>query len=321
MRSAARFSSFFQQLALLGIAAAALASAGFGSGQYILGPADQLSVRVLDLDEIADRPVRIDANGDVHLPLAGVVHAQGLTTNQLESRIVALLRTYVKEPRVTVTVAEFRSEPLSVLGAVNSPGVRQIHEPKRLFEALSDAGGLREDAGPIIELARPVANGPIPLPGSHQDSAGEFYLAELSAKSVLSAQNPEENIPIFPHDIVSVPRAEMIFVLGEVNHPGGFEIGTSQTVSVLDALARAGGSLHSAQLSHARVLRHVPGKLERVDQSVDLTRILQGKTQDFALEAQDILFIPVNKGKVVATRAIEAMIGAGSGIAVFRSSR
>ena len=112
----------------------------------------------------------------------------------------------------------------------------------------------------------------------------------------------------------------MIYVLGEVSRPAEYEISGSRTISVLDAIAKAGGTSRNASSSRARVLRTVPGKTERTEFIVDLNRMLAGKEKDFELEPQDILYIPTNRGKVVTNRAIEAMIGAGSSIAVFRSS-
>jgi protein involved in polysaccharide export with SLBB domain len=112
----------------------------------------------------------------------------------------------------------------------------------------------------------------------------------------------------------------MVYVLGEVGRPGAYDFG-SPSISVLNALARAGGSNRNADASHVRVLRMLPGKAERAEFTVNLNRMLAGKTPDFLLEAQDIFYVPTNKGKVVSTRALEAIVGTGSSIAVFRGSR
>ena len=267
---------------------------------YQLGPGDEISVRVLDLDEISDKPARIDSRGNLTLPLAGELHAGGLTASQLQDRLRTQLKTVLKDPAVTVSLITPREQPVTVLGAVTAPGVKQIRGRKTLLEVLSEAGGLRPDAGAIINITRTQAAGPIPLPGAHLDPDRVFYIAEVEIYSLLHARNPGENIPLFAHDVVTVPPAELIYILGEVSRPGGNR---------------------NASSSRAKVLRPAPGKSDRMEFVVDLNHQLAGKEKDFELQPLDILYIPTNKGKVVTTRALEAMIGTGSSIAVFRGSR
>jgi polysaccharide export outer membrane protein len=286
-----------------------------------LGAGDEISVRVLDLDEIPDRPVRINQQGDFTLPLAGELHAAGLSTRQVQEEIRGRLQGLLKSPAVTVTLTEFREQPVTVLGAVNSPGVKQIRGRKTLLEAISDAGGLRTDAGAVVKITRVRSAGPIPLPGARLDTENRFYVAEAEIRSLLQAQNPGENIPLLAHDVVSVPPAELVYVLGEVARPGGYEVKSSRTISILDAIALAGGANRNASSSRARVLRPSPGKSERTEIVVDLNHMLAGKEKEFSLQGSDILYIPTNKGKVITTRALETMIGTGGSIAVFRGSR
>src|ERR1035441_413340 len=95
-------------------------------------------------------------------------------------------------------------QPVSVLGAVRTPGVHQIRGSKTLFEVLSLAGGLNPDAGSAIRITRRKSAGPLPLPGATDDSSGEYQVAEVSVKSVMEAQNPKENIQVLPDDVVTV---------------------------------------------------------------------------------------------------------------------
>jgi polysaccharide export outer membrane protein len=291
------------------------------SVDYPLGPGDEISVHVLDLDEISDKPTRIDLHGDLRLPLAGEFHAEGLTTRQLQDQIVARLKGILLNPVVTVSLAEFRDQPVTVMGAVNTPGVKQIRGSKTLMEAISDAGGLRADAGAIITITRSQSAGPIPLSSAKTGADSAYSVAEVEIYSLLHAQKPGENIPLRAHDVISVPPAEMIYILGEVLRPGGYEVKHSRTISILDAVALAGGTSPIAGSSHARVLRSAPGRSDRMEFVVDLNHMLAGKAQEFQLQPADILFIPTNKGKLITTRAIEAMIGTGGSIAVFRGSR
>ena len=107
---------------------------------YVLGPDDQVVIHVLDSDEIGDSPFRIDMRGYINVPLAGRLQAAGLTVDQLEAALAARLKEYLQTPVVTVSVSEFRSQLVSVLGAVNTPGVHQIRGRKTLFEVISEAG-------------------------------------------------------------------------------------------------------------------------------------------------------------------------------------
>jgi len=289
---------------------------------YLLGPGDEVHVRVLDLEEIPDKAIRVDQQGDIRLPLAGPVHAAGSSISELEDQIRTKLRKYLKNPSVTLTLTEFREQPVTVLGAVHAPGIRQVRGSKDLLSVISESGGFLSDAGPLVRITRPLASGEIPLPTSHLDDTGKFFVAEVEIASLLSARYPRENIPIRPHDIVAVPPAALIYVLGEVARPGGYEVTTARTVSVLHAVAQAGGTNRNASSSRARVLRPVAGnKAERTEIVVNLDRMLAGRVNDFDLRPDDILYLPTNKGKVVTTRAIEAMVGTGSSIAVFRGSR
>ncbi len=281
---------------------------------------DVISIRVLDLDEITEHPIRIDDNGAIELPVAGRLVAAGKTSTQLEAEIRERLRSFLNNPSVTVTVTEFREEPVAVAGEVVSPGIKQVHGPKNLMEVLAEAGGLKPDAGPTVRITRLRTEGPLPLPDTHIDATGMYVVGEIRIRPILAGENPAENINILPHDLVTVPAAELIYVLGEVAKPGAYELSAAR-MSVLDALALAGGSAHNASSSRARVLRAVAGHSGRMEFQVNLDRILAGKAQEFELQPQDIFYLPTNKAKVVSTRALEAMIGTGSSIAVFRGSR
>jgi len=291
------------------------------SAVYVLGPGDEISVRVLDFDEIPDRPFRVDESGSIHVPGLGDFKAEGLGTEELARQVRERARKFLHEPSATVNLALYREQTVTVLGAVNSPGEKQIRGPKSLLEIVSQAGGFRTDAGAVIQLTRPVSNGPIPSANARVDSTGRFLVASFPIATAMKAENPGENIVLRAHDIVTVPRAEKVFVIGDVLRPGSYEIGESERISVLNALALAGGASRSANSSRARVLRPVKGKAERTEQLLDLNRILSGKDPDLTLEPQDILYLPTNKAKIVTVRAIEAIIGTSSSIAVFRGSR
>jgi polysaccharide export outer membrane protein len=144
-------------------------------------------------------------------------------------------------------------------------------------------------------------------------------VAELNLKRIMEAKNPEENIQIFPNDVISVPKAEMVYVIGEVKRSGGFVLGEHQTMSVLQVLSLAEGLNGTADSRHARILRLKRDADQREEMAVDVKDVLNGKKADIALRADDILFIPGSTGKKAALRAVEAAIQTGTGMAIWRT--
>jgi polysaccharide biosynthesis/export protein len=286
---------------------------------YLLGADDQVEISEPELAELANKPTRIDGDGDIEVPLVGLVHVSGLTVQQVQQELDKALSTYVRHPQVAVSVAEVHSQPVSVLGAVNTPGVHQVQGHKTLLEMLALAGGVRPDAGYSIRVTRQLEWGCIPLPKAELDASGQFSVAEVDLKKIMEAQDPEDNIQIFPHDIITVPKAEMVYVIGEVRRSGGFVLGEHQSVSVLQALSLAEGLNTTADTGHAKILRLKGNGDQREETAVDIKSVLQGKKSDVALQGGDILFIPGSTGKKAGFRTLEAVIQAGTGYAIWRA--
>ncbi len=287
------------------------------ASDYVLGPDDRLSVFVPDLEESFARPTRVDFSGDVDLPLVGRLHASGLTTQQLEAELNRELKKYLKEPAAVITVTEFHSQPISVLGQVMSPGIHQIQGRKSLFEVLSLAGGLRPDAGGTVKITRDLKWGAIPLPGAHEDATRRFSVASVSVKSIMDASDPAENITIRPDDVISVPKAELVYVVGSVTRPGGFTLGENETLSALQVVSLAEGLLKTAASDKAKILRRSLNSSTRTEIPVNLKRLLADKAPDVALKANDILFVPNSAAKTVGYRSLEAVVQAAGAVAVY----
>ena len=285
---------------------------------YLLGPDDQLEISGPELTDLSNKPVRIDGEGDVQVPLAGSVHVAGLTVPQTEQKLDEVLSKYIRHPQVVVNVAEVRSQPVSVLGAVNSPGVHQVQGHKTVLEMLAMAGGIRQDAGYSIRITRQVEWGCLPLPGAQLDATGKYSVAEVNLQKIMNAKTPEDNIQIFPHDVISVPKAEMVYVIGEVHRSGGFVLGEHQSISVLQALSLAEGLNTGADPRHAKILRLKQDADQREELKVDVKDALNGKQPDFPMQGEDILFIPGSTGKKAALRGLEAAIQTGTGLAIWR---
>src|SRR5258707_8192319 len=146
---------------------------------YVLGPDDQIALQAPDIEEISAKPVRIDLGGNINLPLIGGVQAAGLTPVELQSRLRDLFKKYVKNPDITVSITEYRSQPVSVLGAVQNPGVHQLQGNKNLLGVLSLAGGLRPDAGSTVKLTRRLKWGRIRLPHDADHPTGQASVAAV----------------------------------------------------------------------------------------------------------------------------------------------
>ena len=145
-----------------------------GRAAYRLGPDDQVVLHVANAPDISEKPVRIDADGYIKLPMVGRVKAAGLTAGQLEGELAKRLKIFLEEPDVSVSVAEFHSQPVSIIGAVGAPGLHQLEGHKTLVEMLSVAGGLRPDAGPTANITRRLEWGRVPLPGAKDDPTGQL---------------------------------------------------------------------------------------------------------------------------------------------------
>jgi polysaccharide export outer membrane protein len=287
---------------------------------YLLGPDDELEFSGPELDELA-KPMRVDSDGSIHVPLVGRVRVAGLTVQQCERELNKRLSAYIRDPQIAVTIRELRSQPVTVLGAVNSPGVHQVRGNKTLLEMLSLAGGIRLDAGYSIRITRQLEWGCIPLPNAAPDASGKFSVGAVSLKKIMGAENPEENIQILPHDVITVPKAQMVYVIGDVRRSGGFVLGEHESISVLQALALAEGLIGTADTRNARILRVNRDAGQREEIAVDVKGILKGKRSDVALQSDDILFIPGSAGKKAAVRAIEAAIQTVTGLAIWRTGR
>jgi len=274
---------------------------------YRLGVSDVLNISVLGLEEIKEHKVQVDTSGIIDLLLVGRLHVSGLTIEELRDRLTERLRHYMTDPQVSVSLAEYKSQPVSVIGAVNKPGLHQLEGSKTLIEVLSLAGGLRAEAGYSIKITRQIEEeGRIPLATAHDDATGRFSIAEVSLSGVMEARNPEQNILIRRNDVISIPVAEMVYVIGGVRRAGGFTLGDRETISVLQAVSLANGLTEDAGAKGARILRASADSPIRKELPVDLKSILDGKEPDFFMQSDDILFIPNSKMKSAGKYIIES---------------
>ncbi len=298
-----------------GTGTAPYANQQVNKGDYILGQGDRLSIQVFGANDLPTTPVDVSAEGDIVAPLVGRVHAGGMSVRGLESALTENYAKFYKNPEVTVTVAEYRSEPVTVVGSVNTPGVVQLRRPTRLMEVLSQAGGLRQDAGnsAFVTSNRPANN------SSGQTNDQEFTTQEIDLRKIIEGEDPNLNILVRPNDLITIPKAKMVYVIGDVGRPGGYVLDEhSNALSVLQALALAGGVNKTAKAGQSRILRRGNSGSERTESKINLSKILSDKAPDVELHADDILFVPNSVAKNAGARALEAAIDIGTGVAIWR---
>lgn len=287
---------------------------------YRLGPEDQISIRVQNLDKLqldnASAP-KINLNGDLDLPIIGRLHADGMTLDGLREAIAAKLTDILNHPSVSVSIVQYRSHPVPVLGAVRTPGVIQVPQSKHLLEVLSMAGGLAPDAGDKIKISRVIGAGKLPLENVREDSATGYEVGTIDVRTLMSASDTGLNIPIMDGDVIAVSQAELIYVMGAVKKAGGFALGDHQHISLLQALSLAEGLDRAAAPKNARLLREESPGQQRQEIAIDLKPILDGKAPDVPLRGNDILFIPSSGVKLASMRGLEAAIQLGTGFAIF----
>jgi polysaccharide export outer membrane protein len=284
-----------------------------------IGPGDLLEISVFEAPEM-NRTVRVSANGEISLQLLGPVKAAGLAPHELESLLRdQLRRTYMKDPHVGVFIRELQSHAVSVVGAVNKPGVFQIPGTRTVIELLSMAGGLADDAGDAVLIMR---GGNLSREGAPEpqnpaaDASGE--IVKVNLKSLLDSADSSLNVAVHPGDIVKVARAGIVYVVGEVKKPGGFVLKNNENISILQALALAEGVTPTSAKSQARIIRTDPNTDKRIEIPVDLGKILASKEPDPMLQPKDVVFVPDSSAKNAFYRGAEAALTTATGLAVYR---
>ena len=295
-----------------------------GPQDYRIGFDDVLDISVFEAQEL-NREVRVSSAGEVSLPLLDSVHVAGLTPRELELVLQELLRRkYMKDPHVSVFVREMQSHPVSVLGAVRRPGVFQIRGSKTLIEILSLAEGLADDAGETVVIMRGAALQNSPgsgldelAPAKNADNSQAGGIIQVNLKNLLASSDVHQNPWVSPGDIVKVLRAGIVYVVGEVQRPGGFAMKSNEKMSVLQVIALSGGLTRTASKGGARIIRTDEQSGERAQTPINLGKILAGKAPDPILEARDILFVPNSATKTTFSRGTEVAAQTLAGLLIF----
>ncbi|MDX1983293.1 MAG: polysaccharide biosynthesis/export family protein [Bryobacteraceae bacterium] len=263
---------------------------------YVLGANDQILIRVPQVEEMHEKVYRIDADGNVYLPTLQNVKLAGLTVEQAEAELVKMLRKFYQSPAVSISVAQYKADPIFLLGAFRAPGIYPLIGRRTLVETLSSLGGLQPNASRRIKITRRLEHGKIPLRNATEDRDRNISVAELNLSRLMETVNPEEDIVLKPFDILRVGIEEMVYVSGEVGKGGAFPLTDRDSISVMQILALIGGLGPNADPANARILRPVLDSARRAEIPVNLKAVMQGTANDMPLLPNDVLVIPKSSG-------------------------
>jgi polysaccharide export outer membrane protein len=262
-------------LLLLTVAGVRGAVAEAGPPGYRIGPKDLIEVRVFEVPEL-NIERRVSETGALSLPLIGDIPAAGLTDGELAQRLKELLESrYVQRASVEIQVREFRAAPISVIGAVQSPGPLAFSGRWTLLEALTAAGGLAPEHGDVIHVLRRAENGL-----SDQ--------VTVRVDDLMVRAEARVNLPLQANDVINVAgRVDVtVYCLGEVKSPGALVFSSTERITVLAAIARAGGL--SERASNTILIKRQGGGRQL---EAHYKRIVSGKDEDFALQDGDVVVV------------------------------
>lgn len=263
--------------------------------RYRIGPGDVLEVRVSRAPELSRDGVRVDQRGMIRMPMwDDDVPAACLTEGELAASIAKIYLKYKTAPHVDVFVKEFQSQPVAVIGAVRGPAQFKLQRPVRLAEILTFAGGPSEAAGETVQVVH--AGGPslCERPSSPNTDGDSSSFVSYKLSDTLHAV-PNANPFVRPGDLIQVPNADQVYILGNVLRP--LAIPLKEPLTISRAIAMAGGTAPSTKKDKIRIIRQLPGSTQKQEIKVDLTAIEKNKAQDIALMANDVVDVPVSETK------------------------
>lgn len=300
---------------------------------YPIGPGDIVQISVPPIDELRERTVRVEPDGSISLPMLGTMQAGGLTEKQLRAELTDRLKTYMYKPEIDVFVKEYRSRQVAVIGMVNNPGLVTLTGPNEtVLDMMTRAGGLTATAADEIilmpaeqnkqqaigRIAEVSANGADPAAALHNgvppsdasvSREAAFKRGELSAllrqnshplviglkSTALTGGGTYLNMPVRPGDVIVVPGGGDVMVVGWVQNPGHFQVGSGLTV--LGAIGAAGGPMFAANSSEVHLIRTRRDGSKLVLR-IDLDKIKNGQEADLPVRGNDVIDVPYSTVKV-----------------------
>lgn len=250
--------------------------------EYRIGARDLLEITVVELPEL-NQTVRVSEDGSISLPLVGKIMIDGLTREEVEKKLAALLleQNYVKNARVTVFIKEYQSKRVALIGAVNKPGMYELAGRLTLLQLISQAAGLTPQASSELFVLR-----------EGQDGSQSRIVIDLD--DLITQGNQALNIPLQAGDIVNIPNEQMgsVYVFGAVRNPGAIPIKMSKKINILQAIAQAGGLVSGGSKSGVTITRTDKKTGKEAKIKVNLNDILKGRRQADVLLEGDVVYVP-----------------------------
>ena len=271
-----------------------------------IGGGDLIEVTMFENSDLSGR-FRVDDRGDITVPLIGSVHVAGDTAEEaaaeIEKRFVDAQILQPAESHATVFIAEYATQGITVSGEVKSPGVYPALGVRMLNDVITAAGGVTVAASSKVVI-------------THKSDPGN----PITVDYVPEALKPVvPGVQIFPGDTVTVPRAGIVYIVGNVTRPGGYVLDGRNLLTVEEAMALSGGTGHAAALKRAQLVRTLDdGRKESI--TVPINLIYKGRAPDVALKDGDILYVPTSTGRLITEQAISSALSIGSSIAIYRTA-
>ncbi|HOE13492.1 MAG TPA: polysaccharide biosynthesis/export family protein [Candidatus Saccharicenans sp.] len=246
--------------------------------EYVIGPRDLLEIKVFELPEF-DHTVRVSEDGSITLPLLGNVQIGGLTKDKAEEKLSGLLEKYVKKAQVSIFIKEYQSSRVAIIGAVEKPGMYELVGRQTLLQMISQAGGFKDTAANEIYVLR-------------EGQDGTTASISIDLEELLINGNQNLNIPVQPNDVINVPVDKLIniYVFGEVKQPGALQVKMSKKITLLQAIAQAGGLSENATKRGVTIKRRDKSGKE-INITVNLNDIIKGKKKDIPLQEGDVVIV------------------------------
>jgi polysaccharide biosynthesis/export protein len=302
MYKATRF-GWLRVLAVCGTLACLLPSWGGrlqAQESLLIGSGDMLHVQVLDTPDL-EETARVNDAGELPLILGGNVKVAAMTPDQAARAIEMVLLNghYLLHPRVLVTITDYATQKVSVIGQVRIPGAYAIGTPRSVLDVLTLAGGLTDMADRKILIERHGTHEKVP-----------YFVSNQPGVAI------DTSITVAPGDAIFVPKAGIVYVLGDVGRPGGYTMTNNEAeISVLELVARAGGTNHTAVPSHAKLIRKAD--IGYVQMPLPLSAMQKGNRADLPLQPGDIVYVPFSYLRNFAVQSSAGLAAAAATAAVY----
>lgn len=267
---------------------------GANDDRYRIGPGDVLDIRYFNRPNLSREAVRVEGNGMIRMPLIDTeIQAACKTEGELAKEIAGKYTKFYRNPQVDVFVKEYHSKPVAIIGAVNEQSRFELQRRIRLLELLTYAKGPSEKAGQTINI---VHSPPSLICQNAEPASDEATTAFVSYNLSETLQgDPRANPYIEPGDIITLPVANQVYVVGNVYTP--LTIPLKEPITLSRAVAMAGGVKQDTKKDKVRIIRPQPGSITSKEIVVDLNAIEKKQTEDIALLPNDIIDVPISGSK------------------------